>query len=63
MPNDNDNSKGWIPSKRYERYNGPNKDIREQYKREMQKRESSKPDTRLGDSSSTGAGSSRGKNS
>ncbi|BET31882.1 MULTISPECIES: hypothetical protein [Wolbachia] len=52
----------WIPSSRYEKYNGPNKEIREQYKKEMRERESNKPDTRMDKCSSTGAGSSKGNN-
>ncbi|MGL9717881.1 MAG: hypothetical protein ACR5K9_04230 [Wolbachia sp.] len=39
---DSGSSKGWITSSRYEKYNGPNKEIRDQYKKEMRERESSK---------------------
>lgn len=52
---------GWVPSDRFEKYNGPNKEIREQYRREMWERESSKPNTQLGGSSATGASGSKGK--
>ncbi|WP_265022119.1 hypothetical protein [Wolbachia endosymbiont (group A) of Icerya purchasi] len=56
---DSGSSKGWITSSRYEKYNGPNKEIREQYKKEMRERESNKPDTRMDKCSSTGAGGSK----
>ncbi|WCR59217.1 MAG: hypothetical protein PG978_000653 [Wolbachia endosymbiont of Ctenocephalides felis wCfeF] len=61
MPNNKDSgsSKGIIPSDRYERYSGSNKEMLEA--RERQRRESSKPDARLGGCSSTSAGSSKGK--
>lgn len=48
-----------IPSNRFEKYTGPNKEIREQYRKEMQER--SKPSSQLGSSSTTSAGSSKDK--
>ncbi|MFP3015317.1 MAG: hypothetical protein ACEY3B_03270 [Wolbachia sp.] len=67
MPNDNDkkNKSGlqpdgsWVPSSRYERYTGSNPVMLEA--RARQERESSKPNTQLGSSSATSAGSSKGK--
>lgn len=48
-----------VPSDRFERYTGSNPVMLEA--RERQRRESNKPDTQLGSSSSTSAGSSKGK--
>ncbi|MGL9731286.1 MAG: hypothetical protein ACR5KX_00310 [Wolbachia sp.] len=66
MPNNNDkkdsgSSKGFIPSDRFEKYTGPNKEIRDQYAKWQRERESSKPNTQFGNSSVIGAGSSKGK--
>lgn len=50
-----------IPSDRFEKYTGPNKEIRDQYVKWQRESESNKPDTQLGSSSATSAGSSKDK--
>ncbi|WP_341817062.1 hypothetical protein [Wolbachia endosymbiont (group A) of Agelastica alni] len=50
---------GFIPSDRFEKYTGPNKEIRDQYAKWQ--RESNKPGSQMESSSSTSAGSSKGK--
>lgn len=58
---DSGSSKGFVPSDRFEKYTGPNKEIRDQYAKWQRERESSKPNAQFGSSSTTGASGSKGK--